>query len=154
MVHGLFFPSLYIWLPGKPTAGVVELVDALRSGRSARKGVPVRVRPSALLQRTRSAGREQVGLWCLGAPASLNMIGSVRCGHCLWDVRDDHGRIADGRTSSGSDASPNTARRVSFAWARVDWTNCAAPASASSDGWATPAPSNKTLPNRTVGASR
>lgn len=32
-------------------AGVVELVDALRSGRSIRKDVPVRVRPSALYEK-------------------------------------------------------------------------------------------------------
>jgi hypothetical protein len=36
----------------------VELVDALRSGRSGRKPVRVRVPPSALARRERREGRE------------------------------------------------------------------------------------------------
>lgn len=48
IVYGMLFPCT-----SSGAAGVVELVDALRSGRSVRKDVPVRVRPSALEDSTK-----------------------------------------------------------------------------------------------------
>ena len=50
-MHGMSFSRTI-----SGAAGVVELVDALRSGRSIRKDVPVRVRPSACDENKKGKG--------------------------------------------------------------------------------------------------
>ena len=119
-------------------AGVVELVDALRSGRSIRKDVPVRVRPSAFDENEKGRG----GFGHL----------SPFCARYSKKIRIQP-RRAEGRMSSGSVATPNTSRSTTFAAPRVSRTNWVARASDWAVGSATPAPSNNTRANRAGGDS-
>jgi hypothetical protein len=136
---------LSLWAPIRfgSLAEVVELVDALRSGRSGRKPVGVRVPPSASFPKAERRRRSTV---CAASSfrEAIAGFGRQRRGVGV----PDPGCIADGGTFSGNVAVPKARRSASFATSRYRETSAPAWSISGRVGVARPAADSSAFPSR------